>query len=380
MPGPLSGFRIIELAGIGAGPFCGMMLADMGAEVISVERPGGNPAAAAGHGVLFRSRRSVALNLKHPQAAEVVLRLCEKSDALFEGNRPGVTERLGVGPDACMKRNPKLVYGRMTGWGQEGPMAQAVGHDINYISLAGALHAMGRAGETPAIPLNLIGDFGGGGLLCAFGIVCALLEAQRSGKGQVVDAAMLDGASTLMAMWWGFKQQGMFSEKRGTHLLDSGAHFYEVYETSDGKHISIGAIEPQFYAVLREKLSLGDDFKDQMNPKRWPEMKEKLAAIIRTRTRDEWSALLEGSDACAAPVLQLAEAPAHPHNKARNAFLEVGGATQPAPAPRFSRNVSDAPRAQVKVGADTLAVLSESGFSSADSDALLKAGAIACAS
>ena len=370
MSGPLAGFRIIELAGIGAGPFCGMMLGDMGAEVISIERPGGNPAASVGHSVLFRNRRSVVLNLKQPAAVQAVLRMCEKADALFESNRPGVAERLGVGPDECLKRNPKLVYGRMTGWGQDGPLAQTAGHDINYISLAGVLHAIGRRGEAPAIPLNLVGDFGGGGLLCAFGMVCALLEAQKTGKGQVVDAAMVDGASALMAMWWGFKQQGAFAGPRGTHLLDSGAHFYEVYETSDGKHLAIGAIEPQFYAELRDKLGLGADFNNQMDARRWPEMKEKLAAIIRGNTREHWCALFKGSDACVAPVLSLDEAAAHPHNRARQAFMEVAGTLQPAPAPRFSRNRAAAPRPQQRVGADTDAVLAEFGFSTNEIEAL----------
>ncbi|MBI3171232.1 MAG: CoA transferase [Hydrocarboniphaga effusa] len=374
MSGPLTGFRVIELAGIGAGPFCGMMLGDMGAEVISIERPGGNPAAAVGHSVLFRNRRSVALNLKRPEAVQAVLRLCEKADALFEANRAGVAERLGVGPEACLARNPRLVYGRMTGWGQDGPLAQTAGHDINYISIAGVLHAIGRRGEAPAIPLNLVGDFGGGGLLLAFGMVCALLEASRTGKGQVVDAAMVDGASALMAMWWGFKQQGAFAGPRGTHLLDSGAHFYEVYETSDGQHLAIGAIEPQFYAQLRDKLGLGADFNNQMDARRWPEMKEKLTAVIRGNTRDHWCALFEGSDACVAPVLSLDEAAAHPHNRARQAFLDVAGTMQPAPAPRFSRTPAATPRAQGKVGADTAAALAEFGFSPAEIEAVKRGG------
>ena len=370
MSGPLAGLRIIELAGIGAGPYCGMVLGDMGADVISIERPGGNPAAAVGHGVLFRNRRSVALNLKQPAAAEAVLRLCEKADALFESNRPGVAERLGVGPEACLARNPKLVYGRMTGWGQDGPLAQRAGHDINYIALSGALHAMGRRGEAPAVPLNLVGDFGGGGLLLAFGMVCALLEAQRSGRGQVVDAAMIDGASSLMAMWWGFRQQGLLSGPRGTHLLDTGAHFYEVYETADGRHLSIGAIEPQFYAELRQKLGLAAEFGEQMNPARWPELKARLAEVIKTRTRDHWCELFEGSDACVAPVLSLDEAPDHPHHRARQAFLDVAGTRQPAPAPRFSRSAPGLPRPQPKVGADTEAVLRDFGFSASEIEAL----------
>jgi alpha-methylacyl-CoA racemase len=347
-----------------------MMLADMGAEVICVERPGGNPAASAGHSILFRNRRSVALNLKQPAAVQAVLRMCEKADALFEANRPGVAERLGVGPDACLARNPKLVYGRMTGWGQDGPLAPRAGHDIDYIALAGALHAMGRRGEAPAIPLNLVGDFGGGGLLLAFGVVCALLEAQRTGKGQVVDAAMVDGASALMAMWWGFKQQGAFAGPRGTHLLDSGAPFYEVYETADGQHLAIGALEPQFYAELRAKLNLGPEFAHQMDVKRWPEMKQKLAAIIRTQARDHWVALFEGSDACVAPVLSLDEAAGHPHNRARRMIVEVAGTPQPAPAPRFSRTANATPRPPPRVGADTRAVLQDFGFADAEIDAL----------
>lgn len=370
MAGPLTGFRIIELAGIGAAPFCGMMLADMGAEVISVERPGGNPAAAAGHGILFRNRRSVALNLKRPDGAAAVLRMCEKADALFESNRPGVAERLGVGPEQCLARNPKLVYGRLTGYGQDGPLAARAGHDITYIALAGVLHAIGRRGESPAIPLNLVGDFGGGGMLLAFGMVCALLEAQRSGRGQVVDAAMVDGASSLMAMWWGFKQQGMFSGGRGTHLLDSGAHFYEVYETSDGKHLAIGAIEPQFYAELSSKLGLPPGFAAQMNARQWPELKAKLASIIRGQTRDHWVRLFEGSDACVAPVLSLDEAAAHAHAQARQAFVDVAGVRQPAPAPRFSRSAPRAPQAQARVGADTEAVLRELGFTPGEVSAL----------
>lgn len=378
MPGPLQGLRIIELAGIGAGPYTGMMLADMGAEVISIDRPGGNPMAAGGHEVLFRNRRAVALNLKHPQGVATVLRLCEKADAVLEAFRPGVAERLGVGPEPCCARNPRLVYGRMTGWGQTGTLAQAAGHDLNYIALSGALHAMGRKGEKPAIPLNLVGDFGGG-LLGAFGMVCALLEAQRSGRGQVVDAAMLDAASSFMAMWWGFRQQGLFDEQtRGVNMIDSGAHFYEVYETADGRFLSVAPIEPQFYALLRDKLALGEEFKAQLDARRWPELKEKLAAIIRGKTRDEWCALLEGSDACVAPVLPLGEAPQHPHNKTRGGFVEVGGRTQPAPAPRFSRTPPAPPRAAVPAGHDTQAVLLEAGFAESEIAALQAAGAIAC--
>jgi alpha-methylacyl-CoA racemase len=325
---------------------------------------------------MFRSRRSVAVDLKNPRAPEVILKLCEKADALFEGNRPGVTERLGVGPDACMARNPKLVYGRMTGWGQVGPLASAAGHDMNYISISGVLHSIGRRGEGPAIPLNLIGDFGGG-LLCAYGMVCAMLEAQRSGKGQIVDAAMLDAGNAMMAMWWSFKHQGMFGDQRGTHLLDSGAHFYDVYETSDGKHVAVGSIEPQFYAILREKLQLGDEFKDQLNPKRWPELKSRLAAVFRSRTRDEWAALFDGTDGCVTPVLTLDEATRHPHNVARGSFVSPGGKTQPAPAPRFSRSQADTPVPASRVGSDTRAVLSDYGFAAGEIEALERSGTVA---
>ncbi len=377
MAGPLSGIRVIELAGIGPGPFAGMMLADMGAEVISVERPGGNPVATFGHSVLLRNRKSLALNLKHPQAAEVVLRLCEKSDALFEGNRPGVAERLGVGPDACFKRNPKLVYGRMTGWGQSGPMAQAAGHDINYIALAGALGAIGPRGQKPSVPLNVIGDFGGGGLMLAYGMVCAMLEARKTGKGQVVDAAMIDGASALMAMWWSLKNQKLASPERGSNMLDSGAHFYDVYETRDGKYLSIGAIEPQFYALLKQKMQLGPEFNAQMSQKDWPALKEKLSAVVKTKTRDEWMAIFDGSDACVAPVLSLDEAPVHPHHAAREGFVRVGTETQPAPAPRFSHSAPGLPQPAPAIGRDTRALLAEAGYAAAEIEALEKSGAAA---
>lgn len=374
--GPLAGYRIIELAGIGPGPFCGMMLSDMGAEVIRVERPA--PGAKAPKDVLVRNRRSIAVDLKKPEGVEAVLRLCEGADALFEGFRPGVTERLGLGPEDCMGRNPRLVYGRMTGWGQDGPMAQAAGHDINYIGLSGALHAIGRTGERPVPPLNLVGDFGGGGMLLAFGLVCGLLEAQRSGQGQVVDAAMVDGAASLMAMFFSFAAQGGFTDQRGTNLLDGGAHFYDTYETKDGKYVCLGSIEPQFYALLVEKAGLDrDTFAPQMDRARWPELKEKLAEVMRTKTRDEWCTLMEGTDVCFAPVLSIFEAPEHPHNRARNAFLEVDGITQPAPAPRFSRTVPEVRGAAPAPGADSEDVLRSFGFSEAEIDSLRESGAVA---
>ena len=376
MAGPLSGLRIIELSGIGPGPFCGMMLADMGAEVIRIDRPGGNPFSAGGHSVLFRSRQSIAVNLKHEQGVETVLKLCESADAIFEGYRPGVAERLGVGPEACMARNPKLVYGRMTGWGQDGPLAQSAGHDINYISISGALHAMGRRGEKPAVPLNLVGDFGGGGMMLAYGMVCAMLEAQRSGKGQIIDSAMHEGSAALMAMFYGLRSNGLFTDERGTHMLDSGAPFYDAYETKDGKYISIGSIEPQFYALLKEKAGLGADFDQQHNPNIWPEQKEKMAAIFLTKSRDEWCELMAGTDVCFAPIMSLEEAPNHPHNVARGSFIKVGGEVQHAPTPRFSRTPSGTPEAMRRPGMDTRATLLSSGFSEEEVASLLSIGAV----
>ncbi len=378
MAGPLHGFRVLELAGIGPGPFAGMMLADMGADVIRIDRPGGNPSSTVGHEVLFRNRRTLGLDLKKPEGVETVLRLCENADAIFEGYRPGVAERLGVGPEACLGRNPKIVYGRMTGWGQTGPMAQAAGHDINYIALSGALHSIGRRGEAPVPPLNLAGDFGGGGMMLACGILAGLLEASRSGKGQVIDTSMVEGSAVLMGMFYGLRSKGMFSDHRGSHMLDTGAHYYEVYETKDGKYVSIGSIEPQFYALLLEKAELSkEDFGNQNDFRKWPVMKEKLAAVIKTKTRDEWDALMEGTDVCYAPVLSLGEAIEHPHNKARGTFVDVDGIVQPAPAPRFSRSVAEKPIPMLPVGKHTRAVLSESGFSEAEIEELLRIKAVA---
>ncbi|MFW6094110.1 MAG: CaiB/BaiF CoA transferase family protein [Pseudomonadota bacterium] len=373
--GPLSGFRIIELAGIGPGPFCGMMLSDMGAEVIRIDRIG------AGGGntkdVLARNRRSVAVDLKQPEGVETVLRLVETADALFEGFRPGVTERLGLGPEDCMARNPKLVYGRMTGWGQDGPMASAAGHDINYIGLSGALHAIGRAGEKPVPPLNLVGDFGGGGMLLAYGLVCGMLETQKSGKGQVVDAAMVDGAAALMSMFFTMGAAGMFKDERGTNMLDGGAHFYDTYETKDGKYVCIGSIEPQFYALLIEKAGLdADRFAPQMDASQWPELKRELTEVFKTRTRDEWCEIMEGTDVCFAPVLSIFEAPEHPHNKARSTFLEMDGVTQPAPAPRFSRTAPAVSHSAPTPGQDSESVLAGSGFSADEIAGLRSKGVI----
>ncbi len=373
--GPLQGFRIIELAGIGPGPFCGMMLSDMGAEVIRIDRVGANTRRPKD--VLARNRRSIAVDLKHPKGVETVLRLVETADALFEGFRPGVTERLGIGPDDCLERNEKLVYGRMTGWGQEGPMAQAAGHDINYIGLAGALHGIGRPGECPVPPLNLVGDFGGGGMLLAYGLVCGLLETQRSGKGQVVDAAMVDGAASLMAMFFSMAAVGAFTENRGTNMLDGGAHFYDTYETQDGKHICIGSIEPQFYALLVEKAGLDSErFAAQMDSSQWPAFKEELKEVFKAKTRDEWCDIMEGSDVCFAPVLSILEAPDHPHNKARQTFLEVDGMMQPAPSPRFSRTVPRISHSARVVGEDSVAVLKDCGFDDAEISDLQQAAVI----
>jgi alpha-methylacyl-CoA racemase len=347
MAGPLAGLRVIEMVGLGPCPFAAMMLADMGAEVIRIERK--SAAGAAGpfpmlgtkYDVMARNRRSLALDLKQPEAREVLLQLVDKADVLLEGFRPGVMERLGLGPDECSARNPRLVYGRVTGWGQDGPLSQAAGHDINYIALSGMLHAMGRADTPPAPPLNLVGDFGGGGMMLAFGVLCAVLEAKQSGKGQVVDAAMTDGSALLGAMMYGLRAFGMWRGERESNMLDGGAPFYDTYACADGKFIAVGAIEPQFYAQLLALCGADDpDLQKQWGVRDWPQIKGKFAALFKSRTRDEWCALLEGTDACFAPVLDMAEAPAHPHNQARGAFVEVDGVTQPAPAPRFSRTAA----------------------------------------
>ena len=373
--GPLSGFKIIEMAGIGPGPFCGMMLSDMGAEVVRVERIGaGNKAPKD---VLARNRRSIGVDLKRAEGVEAVLRLIDSADAVFEGFRPGVMERLGLGPEICLERNGKIVYGRMTGWGQSGPMAQAAGHDINYIALAGALHAIGRKGEKPVPPLNLVGDFGGGGMLLAFGMVCALLEAQKSGEGQVVDAAMVDGTASLMAMFYSMAAGGAFSENRGTNMLDGGAHFYDTYETKDEKYICIGSIEPQFYAELIEKAGLDEaKYTPQMNQGSWLQLTEDLSEVFRSKTQAEWCDIMEGSDVCFAPVLSIFEAPTHPHNVARKSYLEVDGVMQQAPAPRFSRTEAAISGGARIPGEDTLAVLEDYGFDQTEIEGLRASGAV----
>lgn len=335
--GPLKGLKILEVSGIGPGPFCGMLLADLGADVVCVDREE-KPVLDPATDCMRRGKRSIVLDLKAPAGREVFLQLVEKADALFEGFRPGVMERLGLGPDECLERNQRLVYGRMTGWGQAGPLSQSAGHDINYISLTGVLHAIGRYGEKPVLPLNLVGDFGGGALFLALGMVCALLEAGQSGKGQVVDAAMTDGSALLMSLFHSLRAQGEWTLARGRNLLDGGAPFYDVYETSDGKYISIGSLEPQFFALLMKRVGLQHEKPENQNdPRHWQDLRERLTALFKTRSRDQWCELLEGSDVCFAPVLDFEEAPRHPHNRQRETYIEVGGRTQPAPAPRFSR-------------------------------------------
>jgi alpha-methylacyl-CoA racemase len=373
--GPLVGIRIVEFAGIGPGPFCAMLLSDMGAEVIRIERKG--PRSPLAQGVIYRGRHAVALDMKKPEAVEAALRLIDRADGLIEGYRPGVLERMGVGPEVCLKRNPKLVYGRMTGWGQTGPLADAAGHDINYIALTGALHAIGPKGEKPVPPLNLVGDFGGGALYLAFGLVCGILEAKSSGKGQVIDAAMTDGAASLMSMFYSLRAMGLWTEERGTNMLDGGAHYYGTYETKDGKFVSIGSIEPQFYALLLEKTGITDPaFSAQLDRNAWPSLQEKVARIIKSKTRDEWDTIMLGTDVCYAPVLSLEEAPKHPHNVARKTFIEVDGVVQPAPAPRFSRTVPQVQGPPIASEADSETALARWGFPKEDISALAAAGAI----
>jgi alpha-methylacyl-CoA racemase len=351
MAGPLAGLKVIEMAGIGPGPFCAMVLADLGADVIRVERPGSR--APANQDVLNRSRSAtLTLDLRRPEALDGLLELVDRADVLLEGFRPGVMERLGLGPDVCLARNPRLVFGRMTGWGQFGPLAHAAGHDINYIALTGALHAIGRAGEAPVAPLNYVGDFGGGAMLLAVGLLAALQERSHSGKGQVVDAAMTDGSALLSAMMYGMKAAGQWSNERGRNMLDTGAHFYDTSACADGRYIAIGSIEPQFYALLREHAGLTDaDFDAQMNPKAWPALKEKLKAVFKSKTREDWCRIMEGTDICFAPVLTMSEATQHPHMVARETFVTGGGVVQPAPAPRFSRTPPAPPRPAPKRGA-----------------------------
>jgi alpha-methylacyl-CoA racemase len=375
--GPLKGLKIIEMAGIGPGPFCGMVLADLGAKIIRVDR-----ASAIGTGskqdAANRGKKSIAVDLKSEEGVEVVLKLVETADAIFEGFRPGVMERLGLGPDVCLERNERIVFGRMTGWGQEGPLANAAGHDINYISLTGALAAIGRPGSPPVPPLNLIGDFGGGGMLLALGLLAALLESKESKKGQVVDAAMTDGSALLMTMIYSMYSSGMWKTSMGSNLLDGGSHFYDTYECKDGKFISLGSIEPQFYALLCQIAELDESiFGKQMSRDSWPEQKEAIKKIILDKTRDEWCELMEGTDVCFAPVLDMSEAPKHPHNIERKTFIDLEGVTQPAPAPRFSRTEPEVVSSPSVVGEHTDEVLTSIGFSDEDINTLKTSGAVA---
>ena len=378
--GPLAGIKIVELAGIGPGPMCAMLLADLGADVIRVDRTQGadlglrrDPKAD----LLMRSRRSVAVDLKTADGVETVLRLVDQADGLLEGFRPGVMERLGLGPGVCFRRNPRLVYGRMTGWGQSGPLAHAAGHDINYISLIGALHAIGEADSKPVPPLNLVGDFGGGALYLALGMLAGILEARSSGEGQVVDCAMTDGAASLMTMFFGMFASGAFSDARGTNAIDTGSHFYNVYETRDGKYVSIGSIEGKFYAKLIEKLGLDrTSLPEQMDRAAWPEMKSRLAETFRQKTRDEWCQIMEGTDICFAPVLNMAESISHPHNVQRGTFVNIDGIVQPAPAPRFSRTEAVVKGPPCRSGQHSQEVLSDWGFTEEEVQALIEGGAV----
>ena len=378
--GPLQGIRIVEFAGIGPGPFCGMMLSDMGADLVRIDRADrvreDIPDQPSGD-LLARGRRSIGLDLKQPEGVDVAMRLIEGADAAFEGFRPGVMERLGLGPDDCLARNPKLVYGRMTGFGQDGPYSQMAGHDINYIALAGVLAPIGRAGGPPVPPLNLVGDFGGGGMLLALGLVAALLETASSGKGQVVDAAMVDGASVLATSLHGGLASGSWSPEHASNMLDTGSHYYDAYETADGKWISLGSIEPQFYAEMLELTGLKEALAGEQHDRdAWPERKAMVTACIKSKTRAEWETIMEGSDVCFAPVLEPSEAPEHPHAKHRNAFAEVAGVVQPAPAPRFSRTESAIQGPPSHAGQHSADLLTEAGFSAEEAESLTSSGAV----
>ena len=366
--GPLTGLKIVEFAGIGPGPFCGMLLSDLGADVVRIDRQGGRGGQPSD--VTSRGRRSVALDLKKPEAIEACLKLIESADVVFEGFRPGVMERLGLGPDVALKRNPKLVYGRMTGWGQFGPWSQAAGHDMNYIAITGALHAIGTK-EKPIPPLNLVGDFGGGALYLAFGILAGVISARETGKGQVIDCAMTDGAASLSSMFYGMKAAGVWKDERRANMLDGGAHFYDTYQCSDGKWISVGSIEPQFYALLLEKTGVNDpDFQRQHDRAIWPDLNAKLAKIIASKTQAEWCELMDATDVCFGPVLTLEEAPKHPHNAARKTFVELAGVTQPAPAPRFSATPGAIQGPPPPIGAHDREALTDWGLAPSEVESL----------
>ena len=384
--GVLSGYRVVELAGIGPAPMCAMLLSDMGAEIIRVDR-----AAMVGHdtdrdgndsrfNLLARGRRNIAVDLKNPTAVNATLRLIEQADALLEGFRPGVMERLGLGPDLCLARNPKLVYGRMTGWGQDGPIAHIAGHDINYIALSGVLHSIGEAGGPPVPPLNLVGDFGGGALYLAMGMLAGIISARSTGKGQVIDCSMVEGSASLMMMMYGSLASGAWKEERGQNRTDGGAHYYQVYQTKDGEYVSVGAIEPQFYALLLKHTGLeGEDLPPQTDRTHWPEMQERLKRIFKSKTRAEWTEILQQTDICFAPVLRMSEAIDHPHNRHRNSFVEIDGIPQPGPAPRFLGTPTRVQRPPARVGEHTDAVLRDWGFSAAEIAALHESSAVASA-
>jgi alpha-methylacyl-CoA racemase len=384
--GPLEGIRIVELAGIGPGPFCAMLLADMGAEVIRVDRAAivGRDVGREGEdprfSLLLRGRRNIAVDLKNRDGVDAVLRLIDRADALIEGFRPGVMERLGLGPEVCLPRNARLVYGRMTGWGQDGPIAHTAGHDINYISLAGVLHSIGEAGGPPSIPLNLVGDFGGGALYLAMGVLAAIISARSTGKGQVIDCSMVEGSASLMMMMYGALASGAWTEQRGHNRTDGGAHYYHVYETKDGEYVSVGSIEPQFYALLLTHTGLeGEDLPPQTDRTHWPEMQQRLARIFKTKTRAEWTAIMEQTDICFAPVLRMSEAFSHPHNVHRQSFVEVAGIPQPAPAPRFAGTPTQVQLPPARSGEHTREILRDWGFPADEIAALHRSGAVASA-
>jgi len=378
--GPLAGYKFVEMGGIGPGPMCCMLLADLGAEIVRIDRlvdSGLGTNSDPRFSLLMRSRRSIAVDTKSEEGRELVLSLIEQADGLVEGFRPGVMERLGLGPDVALARNPKLVYGRMTGWGQDGPMAKVAGHDINYIALSGVLHAIGRAGEAPVPPLNLVGDFGGGALYLALGLVSGILEAQKSGKGQVVDAAMVDGAASLMTTFFGLMAAGNWTDERGVNILDTGSHYYNVYETADGKHVSIGSIEAKFYKQLLELTGLDqEELPPQMDQASWPLIRDKLTAVFKTKTRDEWDAIMGGTDVCYAPVLSIIEATEHPHNRERQTFVKYEDVLQPAPAPRFSRTVAEIQGPPCLPGQHTTEAMLDWGFDQGKIDTLRSGGII----
>ena len=378
--GPLQGTRIIELAGIGPGPFCGMLLADLGAEVVLVDRKGGALPfnAQPNFDLTRRGKRSIAVDLKQPGAAEVVLRLVEKADGLIEGFRPGVMERLGIGPEACLERNPRLAYGRLTGWGQHGPLANSAGHDINYVALSGILYHGGHRDSAPAVPPTVVGDVGGGAMFMAVGLLAAILNARATGRGQVVDAAITDGCALMSTLVQGLRAQHLWADKRQSNALDGGAHWYDCYLCADGEWISIGALEPQFYRLLLEKCGLAGEGLEQaqFDVARWPELKQRFDGLFRQKTRAEWCGLLEGTDVCFAPVLNFAEAAAHPHNRARDAYFEIGGITQPAPAPRFSDTPAEVRSPPAAIGGDAGQLLLEAGYSVAEIEALRASGTV----